>query len=698
MPSLPTVRELPSVRLALRWLIRGRGNSSDRAVLIRAHASGLVRSGTRGHWQANGRMATRLAHWAMRRIPSDPMQLGSLLHGLGEIDAHAGDAQFAQRLIEHLRRRRYPRRRIIAILDAAAQCETKIKGPISLDILAFAQWISRSQLSWGTFHDAVTRVERVYDTSIRGNFGLKFAARIILAVDPHAIDAWIAKRVGQPIVAVIGSAVVNAVAFADSRDRLIPLLASRTPAIECLAAASLIYPNPFRPAAVNYRDGHRVLVKGGIASGDATWMMGLRMKEAIHHRYRLEDRREKSEARLHYLERNPDAAIGGPHNFDAELRSLRAQLEDVSKLYGKLLPELEQMLSDMVAVWPVQGLSDQQMTALENIFVETPEIRHRLAEKLAHPGNRAWLLKRNIAQLQEFIELKHFALAGTNYFYPDEKRFAIIAPWAAQSLILLHSADHRGIGKRTSDLVGPLAKASLRLLAQPFIAVRQPTEWQSIVTRSACADIFALMVVACVPEGRRDGVLTLNGLALGHVFELLRGPLPEQHPPRVFHQLVARAVHQMNYQKDADSLRRSWALADDLPAFPRALALWSSAALVEAHAALAFELLRRVGELPLSLSRIDDQLSHLLTLLDVAVAASAAAGKHDLLSSITKAWDEIYKDWLRITGRFAHAAELLAAAVAKDGPERAAMLADPAWAHSVCRHLIDSGSPKPIAI
>jgi hypothetical protein len=43
----------------------------------------------------------------------------------------------------------------------------------------------------------------------------------------------------------------------------------------------------------------------------------------------------------------------------------------------------------MAAAWPEQGLSPEQMPALENIFVETPEIRHRLAEKIEHPDNRA---------------------------------------------------------------------------------------------------------------------------------------------------------------------------------------------------------------------------------------------------------------------------------------------------------------------
>ena len=40
------------------------------------------------------------------------------------------------------------------------------------------------------------------------------------------------------------------------------------------------------------------------------------------------------------------------------------------------------MLSDMAADWPNDGLSDAQMRSLEFIFVDTAEIRHRLAAKL----------------------------------------------------------------------------------------------------------------------------------------------------------------------------------------------------------------------------------------------------------------------------------------------------------------------------
>lgn len=259
----------------------------------------------------------------------------------------------------------------------------------------------------------------------------------------------------------------------------------------------------------------------------------------------------------------------------------------------------------------------------------------------------------------------------------------------AQSVVLLYSQDRRGIGKRTSDLVKPLADAAIALLDQPFIASRQPTAWQSVVTRSACATAFALMVVASAPADRRNELLVLNGYSIAHAFVLLRGPVPEQHPPRVFHELTTRAVHQMAFQEQPDDLRRSWALAEFLPDYPRALALWSSPVLVEAHTVLAFDLLRRVGRLPLSRSRLNEQFLRLLTVLDTAVAACAAASKTDLLSSLVARWDEIYAECRTVTDRFANAAKMLAAAVNADGPERASLLADANWSQSACRQWIE---------
>ena len=289
----------------------------------------------------------------------------------------------------------------------------------------------------------------------------------------------------------------------------------------------------FRPAST----------EGGIEPADAIWMLGLRIKNAIHGRYGLEDGIKNEGARLRYVAQNPDSAPGGPRNADAEVRRLTARREDALKRYSELLPALEQMLCDLASDWPHEGLSDQQMLSLDNIFVNTPEIRLRLAQKIGHLENRNWLLKRNLGRLQGFLGLVATPTeVRTGYFNLDERQFAIIVPSAASSLTDLYAEDRRGVGKRTSDLVAGIAKAAESLVQQPFIAARQPEAWQSIITRAAAADIFALMVVESVPEERRAEVDELNKLALDHARIVLSAKNPAHQSVPTLDRLAARAI------------------------------------------------------------------------------------------------------------------------------------------------------------
>jgi hypothetical protein len=136
-------------------------------------------------------------------------------------------------------------------------------------------------------------------------------------------------------------------------------------------------------------------------------------------------------------------------------------------------------------------------------------------------------------------------------------------------------------------------------------------------------------------------------------------------------------------------VREEWGLAEDLPDFARALALWSSPALATKHKALASELFERVGILPLSQGGHDVQMSQMLSLLDMATASCAAESRNDLLDSVAQLWKGAYREWDTINNQWATAAETLAKAVTADGPERAQFLADPSFEQSYCRRLID---------
>ncbi|MGB9646570.1 MAG: hypothetical protein WCB44_15815, partial [Stellaceae bacterium] len=639
---------------------------------------------------------TRLTKGALRRLPDDPARLGDILHGLGEIAARS-HVSIMEPLIAYLGRRR--RLRLDTLFAAAFAREANTRLPVRLDAVAFTQWLSSATTDWNTLTLALSHVEHGNRFMGGGRYGLAFTARIVLVLDARAVDACIRANPNRQHLAAIGNAALATVFPFDGKARPAALLRSRNAAIRSIGAAALISPLEIIGAPLGFRDCRAILVAGGVAPSDATWMMGLRIKDAIHQRYRLEDGLKNESARPRYVEKNPQAAMGGAHNADAELRMLHRRLDTYTKRYSGLLPELESMLSDIAADWPDDGLSDEQIHWLDNIFVDTAEFRHRLAEKLAHRSNREWLLKRNIGRLRDFV-----GLAATptevprNHFFADERRFQPLAEWTAKSLHLLYEADKHGVGKRTSFLVSGVAQASTALIAEPFIAARKPEAWQSVMTRAAFADRFALMVAATMPEAKRHTVTTLNALALEHAFAILSyGQVPAQ-ASETFFRLTTLAVHNMRYDSSPDDLRQAWSLAELLPDFARALALWSSPTLVTKHKALASDLFCRVGALPLPQGGQDLQMSQMLSLLDMAVSSCAAAGRADLITHVISLWRTAYKDWHAINDTWAESAAMLAGAVTADGPGRAQLRAGPTFAGSYCALLIASSNDAAISL
>jgi hypothetical protein len=681
----PAWHEMPTVTAALIWLLPPALKATDRTVRRCVRLLRTIQDAGPTEWRADGATVTRLAKAALRRLPENPTQLGDILHGLGEIAARS-HVSIIEPLIAHLGRRRL---RLDKVFAAAFAREAKTSHPVRLDAVAFVQWLSGTTTNWNTLMLALAHVERGHRFMGGGRYGLSFAARIVLSLDARAIDACIRANPNKQRLAAIGDAAHAMIFPFDGKARPTALLRSRNAALRAIGAATLISPLRIMGAPLSFRSCWSVLVAGGIAPSDATWMMGLRLKEAIHQRYRLEDGRKNDTARLRYVEKNPQEAMGGAKNADAELRMLRNRLDSCTERYSRLLPELEDMLIDMAANWPVAGLSDNQMQWLDNVFVDTAEFRHRLAEKLPNGPNRDSLLKRNIERLRDFIGLARTAEeVPTDHFFPDESRLLPLSEWTARSLSVLYETDRHGVGKRTSYLVSGVAEAATAFMAQPFIAARKPGPWQSILTRAACADRFALMVVEIVPQAGRSGVIKLNQLAIEHAFTILsHGQVPHQ-ASEIFFRLTALAIQNMGYQSSPDDIRQIWGLAETLPDFARALALWSSPGLVTKHQALASDLFCRVGALPLSQQGQDLQMSQMLSLLDMAISSCAAAGRSDLIAHVISLWRAAYKNWHAINDTWAESAAMLAGAVATDGPDRIHLRADSTFAQSYCGRLI----------
>ena len=684
-PNFPPPDKIPGVIEALRWLLGIGTENSDHDVLARARASGLINIDPDGHWKAEGATVLLALNGSLQRLPAGAASLGIVIRGLGELAARCHE-DLDQPLIGHLRVC-FQSDALASTLDVVADGSDKARGRFWLDAVAFAQAMTGAKIGWDSFQYAASNL-RASGTRFYGDFGLIFAIRVVLAANPDAVDIWIGKHPNEPVLAAVGRVVTEHLLFEPDEAFALSLLKSRRTLVQCLGAAFLIYER--RPEArLGVGKCWQMLVDAGIEAGDAIWMVGARLKDAIHQRYGLEDRIEKNNARLDFLRRKPEAAVGGLRNAAAEISRLQKQSTDASDRLSQLVHDIDTSLCEMAACWPAQELSEAQMQSLEHIFMDTPEFRYRLAEKLPDAQNRRWLLDRNVLELRAFIGLTGpVAAALEEPFYPDEKRFKLVTLWAARSMILRYENDSRGVGKRTSDVVSKLADAAKRVLDDPFVSARQPVRWQSAVARSVCTDLFAMTVVEETPPERREAIRALSKLAIEHAFVVLCGA--GAYSTALIDQLAMLAVHQISADETLQHLRAEWIAADALPAFPRALALWSAPEHVRQEPDLAFGLFRRVGRRPLSLRGQQDlQLGRLLTLLDVAVAASWLAGANDLIAKIENLWTEVFEDWFDQTdGRWADAAMTFTSALRGRGSARDAFLADPTFSKTSCHRII----------
>jgi len=684
--NIPSLQELPSVHVALEWLLDIEEGSPLELALATAQAAKLILPDGDPHWKADGEAVLRLAEAGIERLPADAKRLGQLLHGLGEIRAHC----HAQGLYE-LIARAFEERNALTLLtrafEAAIECNNAIRRQPRVDELSLGQWISHSKPGREAFQLAVARLE--HPDRVFGGYGLAFVIRIVLKARPSVVDDWISANPDDAACSVIGGAALSMVFPFDEDTAVQSLLRSSNVAIKYLGAAAVVFPVGVQEP-MNLRDCHRTLVNAGFAAADAIWMAAVRIREAVYGRNRGEQGRQQNAARLGYIGRFPEKAIGGLRYAEQEMERLREQIERNAADYEMLIVALEQLLIDTATDWPTDGLNEQQMEALDSVFVDAADVRHRLAVKVSHQANRTWLLKRNVELLRTFIGLERDPGAiSKEYFSPEEASFGKIADWAAQSAVLLYQSVNRGVGKSTSDLVSGIASASNRVIAIPFASSRHPDAWQSVITRAACAMRFVFRVVASVPEDQRESVAQLNGLALTHSLKLLcvSNLLP------VSEETVFRLVNEANFYiewtSESDKIRELWALNANVDSFARALALWSSPILVDKHTTLACQLFGQVCVVPLSRDNYNLQMSRMVSMLDMAIACCVQRGDAEMTNRIKEMWSSGYRDWKPISPRWETMAEKLERAINSDGPERAEIIADETLARTQCRRVID---------
>jgi hypothetical protein len=615
--------------------------------------------------------------------------LGQLLHGLGELAARSHES-ILDLLIAHLAGN--SRIRWAKVMASALVQDRKVKSSPDLEILAFSQWLSTATLQWETLANAHARLYYGRDPILCAFYGLTFTACIALAIDARATDEFLRQHPNDRRSAAIGRAAFKIALPYYGGTRPEALLRSRCAAIRCLGAAALLTPFDMSACRLALRECHALFVRAGLSSTDAIWMMGLRLKEAIHEYYRSQSASEGHSERLRHIEQDPSTAHGGERYAAAEAENIKANLDAINARYHASIAHIETTLAEIAELWPSEGLSDAQMQWLEPSFVGKTEFRYRLAEKLPAGPNREELLRRNIKQLQEtFGFASDFHQAGkTSPPCLNDREFEETAEWSAKSLCLLYENDSRGVGRRVGILLDVTHKAAVNAMAQPFLSARKPEYWANLLSSAAYAYRFALVAVHFASAIPGSGALLLRDLALSHTFTLLTYGQISSRARTLFFRLTMEALRSLKDLPDPEVTLEQWAVSEALPLPARALALWSSPALVDRHRALAYHLFLQTGLLPSSRSEFDLALTQLINLADTAIAAASRSERQDLIQEVVAQWDKAYESWMPITRKWSNCAAKLAMAVTNEGPDRHWLLEELAFSNSACTTLVKS--------
>lgn len=670
------MKDAPGAAEALRWLLHLPPGLSQREVLRRARRAGVLSA----EGQADERVDGKALSPYLRRLPplpGDQQAAVGLLMGLGELKAR-GHTDLRQALLPAVRRclHRIPAR---TVLDTAARLAYGAKPPYRDSMGRAGTIAAAGLLDWRTFRDANTMIQHP-DFGFSRRWGFLFVAQLVLEIAPNLFGCWMASKRAHPCLTPLVALVLNPLIWSDPAAQQLArrMLRWPMPFLRCAGAAALV-------RADDLDDGPSIaacwqtLVESGLAPGDALWMSAARLKQAIHRWYQLEHKKQNLGQSLTSIEQNRTTAPQGYAREDY-MQWLTDQLEDVTRQFDKHLPRLEGMLTELAACWPAEGLDDAQAAQLEPVFVDSPEYRYRLAEKLGDRPDTRRLLKKNIDQFFDLVGLTHGHRPDHSSW--DDERDGNILTWAARSWVALHG---RNSGKKAGQHLNALIRPVRDLPDEPFLYARQPEVWQSAVGRLAMCDLFAFTVAGMMPKEHRNSVSILLGHALDLSVKLLAaaGHWWRTDDPRLDH-LAQSAVWFMVQDPGRRDALALWADNPFLPAFPRALAAWALTAADPSWHQPAEALLLVVAQPPASTERWSVEFQRLVTLLDVAAAAGGGG------NSLVSLWARAYAPWdQRTQGRRRDIAATLVAAVAGAGPERQAILADPAFARSYCRDVIE---------
>lgn len=661
-------------------------SSTPDAVIRRARLQGLITGNPCRHWQVGDGAVTHALTRHGLRWPTQPQSLAAIMLGLGELDARC-HVKLWPIVLPQLAKLSVGQEDTI-LAEAFAQTLATARS-VSLGDHSAAQLLSANGLSWKLLQDAKALVAHPWEIASTSRYGLQSVVRWAIHRKPRAVADILRRHRDHPLTASIVRAAVHHLQRA-APERVQAVARTKIPLLIALTAARIADEPTADPTsnASRFSEGRQLLVDSGVNEVDATCLMTLHFKEAVHQRFRLAHAIRDMSLQLRWLQ--TQTAPLSP--FDAhELSHLPTQLADRRQRAEQHEKAFDRILDDMARHWPQQGLGHDHLALVAPTFVGSEELRYRLAMSLTAQSARAQLLQLNFDAWMSDVGLRQVAIDSFDQdFHPRADDFLNQTLWAARSFIALHPDAKGGIGRQTGLLLKPMKDAADALLDEPYLADRQSVRWQSALLRSTALAIFALLVVSEIPAERRPETSTLAGFALDHAREVLIQGEVIGARQELSDRLAGLAIWRMAQDPSLTPRLPNWADEECLPIIVRAMAAWSSPPYIEANVKCACRLFVEAGQPPLSRRGIDGSFDQLMSLLDIAVATTAQLNDRSYEYPLVDAWSEVIEEWPDQRVRWRNAADWLLQAMKSKGVERDALLSNPAFQESRCRQAIES--------
>ena len=709
--TLPFLEQAPGAQVAVEWLINpgigpGPRPSSSGAWRRRRALQHLIVREDGESWQVKAHALERMVKSAIGRSSAPPRDLNALLCGLGELavrgryKAIRSEYDFEPLVRRWLARQRR-KIRWRTILNQAAALNAKRQkeiGPRDQRGEGQSIGVARHLLSHQTLTPGLwlatqpMRFGHSIPPSMR--YGLRFTARLALALDPAWLMRWVRADADPTAQWVVIEMLQDIVLWSGSHAgrQARSLLATKDPLGTVLAARMLVDP-PLRGPAPPLAESWQKMLGAGLSLEEVCWLCSPAIGVA-------DDRHREASSRFEYLERHREG-LGAPDPtkpaLNAEIARVEAELA-VATAHKSGTAE--------AAVTNRRTFADMLRHALitqptwERIVQELPKqhtLRHELALAIGEGEGQARrrLLERNLKDILTEIGGDRPEEALRKWFSIKKETFFDLADGAVQAMLVLAVDMSKTIGQLTGQRIAPLAKAAGEALKEPYLQARHHTRWRSALGRYACAVIFVFLVADALPEDRRSEVKKLVDDALQHARTIL-SQVPEPFEPDAwwFQHLSRCAVRWLDLQGGLGKVE-ALALDEAQPFATRSMAFWARSDLAAKHIDLALECFKVANARWPGEMAMPERAIRAVLALDIAVGCCYAGGVADRLIPI---WDDIFASWRNsLDQHWLTLPKSLILAIRGVEPCRSRLLGDERFSQSFCRLTIERGGASAAA-